>query len=148
MNDTDQGIYAVEEGFSKELIERNKKRNGPIFGIEEKLGTEYPYVQYDLYSKKYWISNHPLLITEALAKLNSIKKNKENINDIFDLEKWATFFAVIDFSNTLHGSISKSVKLYYNPLTAKFEPIGFDGHYGLETIQDFIILDFFIFKLT
>ena len=31
LNDTDQGIYAVEEGFSKELIERNKKRNGPIF---------------------------------------------------------------------------------------------------------------------
>ena len=36
MNDIDQGIYAVEEGFSKELIERNKKRNGQIFGIEEK----------------------------------------------------------------------------------------------------------------
>ena len=35
LNDTDQGIYAVEEGFSKELIERNKRRNGPIFGIDE-----------------------------------------------------------------------------------------------------------------
>ena len=35
LNDTKQGIYAVEEGFSKELIERNKKRNGPIFGLEE-----------------------------------------------------------------------------------------------------------------
>ena len=32
LNDSDQGIYAVEEGFSKELIERNKKRNGPILG--------------------------------------------------------------------------------------------------------------------
>ena len=31
LNDTNQGIYAVEEGFSKELVERNKKRNGPIF---------------------------------------------------------------------------------------------------------------------
>jgi hypothetical protein len=36
INDNNQGIYAVEEGFSKELIERNKRRNGPIFGLEEK----------------------------------------------------------------------------------------------------------------
>ncbi len=148
LNDTNQGIFAVEEGFSKELIERNKKRNGPIFGIEEKLGTEYPYVQYDLYSKKYWINNHPDLIAEALAKLNSVKKDKVNINEFFDLEKWATFFAIVDFSNTLHGSISKSVKLFYNPVTGKFEPIGFDGHYGLEIINDFIILDFLDVKNT
>tara|TARA_B100001540_G_scaffold314523_1_gene339681 strand:- start:288 stop:2825 length:2538 start_codon:yes stop_codon:yes gene_type:complete len=142
LNDTNQGIYAVEEGFSKELIERNKKRNGPIFGVEEKLGTDYPFVQYDLYSKKYWISNHPELITETLAKLNRLKKNKDEIDEIFDLEKWATFFAIIDFSNTIHGSISKSVKLFYNPVNGKFEPIGFDGHYGLERIKDFIILDY------
>ena len=38
LNDTKQGIYAVEEGFSKELIERNKKRYGPIFGLEESEG--------------------------------------------------------------------------------------------------------------
>ena len=37
INDNKQGIYAVEEGFSKELIERNKKRNGPIFGLDEEL---------------------------------------------------------------------------------------------------------------
>ena len=73
-----------------------------------------------------------------------IKQNKIEINEIFDLEKWADFFAIVDFSNTLHGSISKSVKLYYNPVTAKFEPIGFDGHYGLGGINDFIILDFLV----
>ena len=42
LNDTNQGIYAVEEGFSKELIERSKKRNGPIFGVEELISFEYP----------------------------------------------------------------------------------------------------------
>ena len=56
MNDSDQGIYAVEEGFAKELIERNKRRNGPIFGLEEKKGTTYPFVEYDLYSKNFWIN--------------------------------------------------------------------------------------------
>ncbi len=141
-NDTEHGVYAVEEGFSKELIERNKKRNGPIFGVEEKLGVDYPNIQYDLYSSQYWISNHPELTSNAFAKLNQLKQNKIELNEIFDLEKWANFFAIVDLSNTLHGSISKSVKLYYNPVTAKFEPIGFDGHYGLGGINDFIILDF------
>ena len=51
LNDTDQGIYAVEEGFSKELIERNKKRNGPIFGVEDSVSLNYPIIEYDLYSK-------------------------------------------------------------------------------------------------
>ncbi len=142
LNDTEQGIYAVEEGFSKELIERNKKRNGPIFGVEENLGVTYPNIQYDLYSQNYWLKNYPELTSNAIAKLNQLKKDEIEVETIFDLEKWANFFAVIDFSNTLHGSISKSVKLYYNPVTGKFEPIGFDGHFGLGTVNDFIILDF------
>jgi len=142
LNDTDQGIYAVEEGFSKELIERNKKRNGPIFGLEEISGVIYPDVKYDLYSKKYWEDNQSELIKIALSKLEKLKRKKINIDEILDMEKWATFFAIIDLSHTLHGSLSKSVKLYYNPVTAKFEPIGFDGHHNPNLFKDFLILDF------
>ena len=142
LNDTDQGIYAVEEGFSKELIERNKKRNGPIFGLEEISGVIYPDVKYDLYSKKYWEENQSELIKIALSKLEKLKRKKINIDEIFDMERWATFFAIIDLSHTLHGSLSKSVKLYYNPVTAKFEPIGFDGHHNPNLFKDFLILDF------
>ena len=142
LNDSAQGIYAVEEGFSKELIERNKKRNGPIFGLEESLGTNYPNVEYDLYSKKYWTTNHSKLTEIALLKLEDLKYRNINIEKIFDLEKWAVFFAIIDLSHTLHGSLSKSVKLYYNPVTAKFEPIGFDGHHNPNLFNDFLILDF------
>jgi len=142
LNDNDQGIYAVEEGFSKELIERSKKRNGPIFGLNESFGTDYPNIEYDLYSKNFWTNNHPELTKIAISKLNNLKQKKININEIFDIEKWATFFAVIDLSHTLHGSLSKSVKLYYNPVTAKFEPIGFDGHYNPNLFNDFLILDF------
>ena len=143
LNDTDQGIFAVEEGFSKELIERNKKRNGPIFGIEETEGVEYPNIIYDLYSKNYWTINYPDLTKKAFAKLNLIKSNEEELKKYFDIEKWAKFFAVVDFSNALHGSLTKSVKLYYNTTTGKFEPIGFDGHYyELNPANNFIILDF------
>ena len=142
MNDTAQGIYAVEEGFSKELIERNKKRNGPIFGLEEDKGTVFPFVRHDLYSSQYWISNYPDLTSTALSKLNLLKDNEIQLNEIFDLEKWATFFAIIDLTSSVHGSISKSVKLFYNPVTSKFEPIGFDAHYQPGLFENFLIIDF------
>ena len=145
MNDNKQGIYAVEEGFSKELIERNKKRNGPIFGLNENYDEYqliYPNIEYELYSKEYWMNNHPELTEVSLSKLNKLKEGRIKINKIFDLEKWATFFAIIDLSSTYHGSLPKSVKLYYNPVTAKFEPIGFDAHYNPNLFKNFLILDF------
>ena len=57
----------------------------------------------------------------------------------FDFDKWAAYFAIIDVTGNFHGSIPKSVKLYYNPVTAKFEPIGFDGHYNPNLFQNFLI---------
>ena len=41
-----------------------------------------------------------------------------------------------------HGSLSKSVNFYFNPTTAKFEPIGYDAHVGAGTFNDFLIFDF------
>ena len=146
LNDTNQGIYAVEESFSKELIERNKKRNGPIFGVEEIKSLNYPKIEYDLYSKNYWETNHSELIENAYSKLSEIKNDIVNIDQIFDLDKWSTYFAIIDLTGNFHGSIPKSVKLYYNPVTAKFEPVGFDGHYNSNLFQDFLIIDFLDLK--
>ena len=37
-NDDNRGVYAVEESFSKELLERQKKRNGPIYSLNEDIG--------------------------------------------------------------------------------------------------------------
>tara|TARA_Y100000591_G_scaffold313585_1_gene319177 strand:- start:1332 stop:3518 length:2187 start_codon:yes stop_codon:yes gene_type:complete len=142
INDTDQGIYAVEEGFSKELVERNKKRNGPIFGLEETKGEIYPNIEHDLYSTKYWSSNFPDLTNSALLKLEKIKQKNSDFSKYFDLNKWALYFAIIDLTQNYHGSVPKSVKLYYNPVTANFEPIGFDGHYNSNLFNDFILLDF------
>ncbi len=143
-NDENRGLYVVEEGISKELIERNKKRNGPIFGLDELTSLNYPNVQYDLYSSNFWIKENPNLIKTAFSILNNIKDNEKNINiqDYFDMDKWASFFAIVDITGSYHGSISKSVKLYFNPVTAKFEPIGFDGHYGIGNLKNFILSDF------
>ena len=142
LNDQNLGVYAVEEGFSKELVERQQLRNGPIFGISEEFGEYYPNVRYELYSEKYWATEYPDMMPKIFSILNDIKNNERHINDHFDLDKWAKYFAIIDITGTYHGSIAKSVKNYYNPTTALFEPIGYDLHLGAGNFDNFILLDF------
>ena len=142
LNDQDLGVYTVEESFSKELIERQNKRNGPIFGLSEELGEYYPNVRYELYSENFWINNFPKLTSDLFSTLNNIKLGNFHINDHFDIDKWAKYFAIIDLTGAYHGSLSKSVKSYYNPTTGLFEPIGYDLHKGAGTFEKFILLDF------
>ena len=142
INDQDLGVYAVEESFSKELIERQKFRNGPIFGISEELGEYYPNIRYELYSENYWIGQYPEMTSKLFSILNDIKNGDKHVNNHFDLDKWARYFAIIDLTGAYHGSLVKSVKGYYNPTTALFEPIGYDLHKGAGDFNDFILLDF------
>ena len=48
----------------------------------------------------------------------------------------------MDLTGAYHGSLSKSVKFYYNPTTALFEPIGYDLHKGAGIFDNFILIDF------
>ena len=90
------GVYTVEESFSRELIERQNRRNGPIFGISEELGEYYPNIRYELYSENFWINNFPKLTSDLFSTLNNIKLGNFHINDYFDIDKWAKYFAIID----------------------------------------------------
>ncbi len=142
INDQNLGVYAVEESFSKELIERQKLRNGPIFGISEEFGEVYPNIKYELYSERYWVNDYPEMISNLFSILNNIRNGDAHINEHFDLDKWAKYFAIIDLTGSYHGSLTKSVKKYYNPTTALFEPIGYDLHKGAGNFKDFILIDF------
>ena len=55
-NGTDRGLYALEEGFGKELIERSNRRNGPIFSMNEELNetqlvTGFKIILIEVYNK-------------------------------------------------------------------------------------------------
>ncbi len=143
INDQDHGVYAVEESFSKELVERQQKRNGPIFSLKDELGEYFPNISFELYSKNFWISQYPKLTKDLFSILNNLKNNKEfEINNHFDIDKWAKYFAIMDLTGAYHGSLAKSVKFFYNPTTALFEPIGYDLHKGAGTFDNFILIDF------
>ena len=129
INGVDQGLYVLEEAFGKELVERNKRRNGPIFGLNEDIYALQDTPVFEIYNKNFWDKpENSALAKIAAQKLRDFWEGKLNLEDVFDLERWAKYFAIIDLTATYHGAFLKSVKLYYNPINGLFEPIPFDGH--------------------
>ena len=139
------GYYSLEESFGKVLLERNKRRNGPIFGLEEdvtELFVDKNKYKFEVYNKNYWEKPENLiLVRSAIQKLDNYFSGKETLENVFDIEKWSWFFAVTDLTYTYHGVSIGSVKLYYNPINGKFEPIGFDGHRLVPNFSEHIIND-------
>ena len=131
INGTSNGLYAIEEGYTEQLTERNNLRYGPIFSVNEDLGTWAENTLPDLYNKKFWnkTEERKYISDYAASKLLNFFKGNLNLEDVMDIDKWSSYFAIIDLTESYHGARVKSVKFYYNPLTTKFEPIGFDAHY-------------------
>ena len=135
-------LYVIEEGMSKELIERHNKRNGPILNADEVLSEIFPEHAFEAHSEEYWIKENPELLSSAYSIINSFREKDFMYENSFAWKKWAKYFAVTDLMESYHGSLSKSVNFYYNPTTAQFEPIGYDAHVGAGTFKNFLIYDF------
>jgi len=149
LNGQPRGIYAIEEHFEKQLPEYNKRREGPILKFSEEA-----YWQLLLQQKKIgadFIQNHNAnainssvikafgekklladstfltIYTEAVEKLYAYKNGTTPMEEIFDIEKMARYFATMDLFNAHHGLAWHNSRFYYNPVIRKLEPIGFDG---------------------
>jgi hypothetical protein len=128
INGSSNGLYAFEEKMGKEILERNKRKNGPIITLTEHRREE-PYDKtFKVYDDKYWnkIENIGLAKT-AIKKISQFYDGERSAKNTFDLEKMAAFFAVLDATYTTHALFFNS-KLYYNPLSGLFEPVPRDGH--------------------
>ena len=132
-----KGIRHLEEGFTRELIEFNKRRYGPLFSLEEKFGKKYKEAIFDLHDSKFWEKGDfsMNLANQARTILESSKTNKEFINKYFDLDKWAKYFAIVDAFGLWHGAMP-SVKYFLNPTTGLIEPVFYDGHFNATRILE------------
>ena len=142
VNGIDRGIFVIEEGFSKELLEKNGQRNGPIFGINDRQGRNFPEIIFEAYSELDWYINDPDKIKSGYSILNSLKENKNYYENFINWDEWAKYFAVSDLLEAYHGVLPRSARFYYNPIIGKIDPISFDGHKGTGDFSNFIILDF------
>ena len=49
------GIFIIEESFSKELLEKQNRKAGPIITINNNIDHIFPY-NFKIYSENYWLN--------------------------------------------------------------------------------------------
>ena len=117
LNGDDLGVYAIEEHFNKELLENRKAREGIIFSHKS---NQIKIFNEKKISKDTNKRNQVRLLKSALQ---SVKNNEIDIARIFDLNKFASHFAIIDLMAGYHAIGGNNSIYYLNPVTNLIEPI-------------------------
>ena len=134
------GLRHLEESYSRELIEANGRRYGPVFSLDEKVSVDFGKSRFDLSDFKNW--KNVDIGLNSLTILEMIQINPKLIKEFFDVKIWAKYFALMDVLETYHATIPKSVKMFLNPTTGLFEPAFFDGHQGTGPSNKFLLINF------
>lgn len=151
VNGKDLGIYALEEHFEKRLVENRRRREGPIIRFDEspawdeytQQGIEFPesrkngvgslsVAKVDSFETERWISSDETrrLHDRAVSMLETFRRGDATTSEVFDIDRLATYFALTELMGAQHGSRWINIRFYYNPITSRLEPIGFDGNAG------------------
>lgn len=145
LNGKGLGIYAMEEFFEKQLIEHNRLRDAPIVRFNEDLMWEELLQRGETVNSGTYLSSSidsfqsmrtlgdPVKrrqFIKAISLLESFRRGELKTGDVFDVEKLAAFFAISDLMGAQHATIWMNMRFYFNPITARLEPIGFDGNGG------------------
>ncbi len=156
-NDINKGIYAYEEHFDKQLAEYKKRREGPIVKFDESIiwlitarvkqmykaendfrmfmeaqdaGTVLPFKS-GRTEKSETLS---MQFEEAQKLMQQFRFNTKPFEEIFDLDVLARYYAIVDIMSAYHGATWANSRFYYNPVTSKLEPIGYDGYSADEEV--------------
>ena len=140
LNGNDLGLYYLEEVYSKNLIENNGRREGPIIGLDKNLwineANNLKNLSINSLEDSFWRAKiepirfdddlidtqQEIYLNRAILKFESFRKNPEIIKNVFDIEQLSkvlalkTFFGAYEFD-------WKDLKFYYNPITELLEPI-------------------------
>ncbi len=149
INGVAKGVFALEEHFTKLLLERQNRREGPIVKFDENplwqsrivndgatvSGVAFAQsAQVNVFSKKKTAKSPVLAEQYQLAKnlLYQEQFKLANAAEIYDIERLAKLIAIMDITKSYHGWFYHNQRWYYNGVTGKLEPIGFDGDMGKE----------------
>jgi hypothetical protein len=144
------GIYALEEHFGRHVLENNGRRYGPIIRFNEDLYWKEKGQQQKKFravenrSGSYFASDidafhtneilsDPALYSQFLrasSLLESFRRRESRASDVFDIEALARLFAVVDLMGAQNAVDWRDLRFYYDPITSKLEPIGWDGYGG------------------
>ena len=131
------GIMALEEHFSKELLEHNRRREGVIIKFDESLywNNQGP-VFYNFRNvpikafRKSQIEKSEKLSSEyavAVGLLRGFINKQLPASEVFDSKQMGRFLAATELWGASHPVNFTNLRLYLNPITLKLEPIAFDA---------------------
>ena len=147
------GLMAWEEAFDKILIENNAKREGVILAFDESLywsdqerekhlkltHKTYSETLRDVANAPIKVFNQGKIIADpglnkqlviAREMLEGLRQGSYKLSEVFDVDKLTTFVALTNLFGGSHGLVWHNIRIYYNPITNKFEPISFDSNSG------------------
>ncbi len=142
INGNDKGIMALEEHFSKEMLEYNERRESVIIRFDESDKWDlfkFDFSLYNFYNSKIDpFQNKKVFKNADLSKqykmavglLRAVIWGKIQPSEAFDKELLGNFFAATDLWGWDHGVHFGNMRFYYNPINARLEPIAFDSSAG------------------
>jgi hypothetical protein len=147
------GVYAMEEFFEDELVANNQRPSGPIIRFSEDLfwqellhyrfargrsgAGSYLASVVDGFRTQEWLADSTLALQyfEAARLLEGFRRGELRARDVFDVDATGRFAALNDLIGTEHGSNWRNIRYYFNPVTTRLEPIGFDALGGNPLVQ-------------
>ena len=142
------GIYAIEEHFDKITLANNQLREGIIISLDsQKIGNDSRrnYIDKRFNLRGYEIGRkvnvfeeenilaNPLLKEQyiyASALLKGYINGEYSLSEVFEVDKLGKFIAIADLLGGHHAMHWNNLRFYYNPITKRLIPIGFDTDSG------------------
>ncbi len=155
-NGKELGLMALEEHFSKELLESQDRREGVVLKFDESLFWENmlinkahgPYENYKTATISAFqtgrIAKSPALTSdyrEARALLRGFVDGRLPASDVFDEKLLGRFLALSEIWGSIHAVRWHNLRLYYNPVDRELEPIGFDANLQAHHIDRNLLLE-------
>lgn len=140
LNGEDIGIMAIEEHFSKEILESQSRRESVILRFDESDsraglldGSAHAHSGQNAFIKPFRSSkvfkkkNLKDIYLNSISKIQLYLKGELPMGEVFNLGKMATYVAACEVWNAEHGLWWTNMRFYVNPITMLLEPIAFDN---------------------
>ena len=145
-------VFSYEEHFTKNLVESQNRREGPIVKLTEDrvwaltqryiLGMNQALPGMDVKNQSFdkseikafkeskTLKNPKLKGDFELAQnlMYQFKYDLKPPSEIFDLDRLAKYLALVDMCLAKHAITWHNQRFYYNPVSSLLEPIGFDAY--------------------
>lgn len=145
LNGKNLGLYAFEEHFEKQILESQNRREGVILKMDEELFWKgmlvkkreginqyfpsYRATYFKPFKKKKTLKSKTLRQQLALGNnlLEMHRAMHPDVGKYMDIDRLTKYLAVLTITNTpLHSIEWHNQRWYFNPVTARLEPIAFD----------------------